>query len=51
MLVLGEFEGYTLTVNRSNVMPNMVTYHLFKDGEDKAHCREECDQANQMPRR
>jgi hypothetical protein len=41
MIVLGEFDGYTLTVNQS-AEPGLVTYHIWQDGEDKALCREDC---------
>ncbi len=39
-LHLGEYEGYVLTVNQSNVEPELVTYHLWKDG-DEYYARED----------
>jgi len=41
MISLGEFDGYTLTVNQSNVEPDKVTYHLYKGGEERGYCRED----------
>ncbi len=42
MLSLGEYNGFVLTVNQSNVEPDKVTYHLFKNGEEVGYCREGC---------
>lgn len=42
MINLGEFAGYTVTVNQSNVEPSLVTYHLYRDGVEYGFSREDC---------
>lgn len=41
MISLGEFQGYTLAVNQSNVEPSKVTFHLYKDGQEQGFSRED----------
>ena len=41
MISLGTYDGYVLLVNRSNVEPSMVTYHLYKDGTEVGMARED----------
>lgn len=41
MISLGEYQGYMLAVNRSNIEPTLVTYHLYKDGQEYGFSRED----------